>query len=76
MMLDSKNKGRSWNVTFFDYSANSMEAQSRNDYGMLKSIIIVFLSVISQIIHIVIAIDFLIITNVLYILSRIGPLCC
>lgn len=32
MMLDSKSKGRSWNVTFFDYSANLMEAETRNDY--------------------------------------------
>lgn len=32
-MLDSKQKERKWNVTFFDYSANAMNSELLSNYG-------------------------------------------
>lgn len=33
MMIDSKAKGRHWNVTFYDYTASSMDKQMLHNYG-------------------------------------------
>jgi hypothetical protein len=33
MMFDSKQKERRWNVTFYDYSSNVMDAEALNNYG-------------------------------------------
>jgi hypothetical protein len=33
MMFDSKQKERTWNVTFCDYSSNVMDAEALNNYG-------------------------------------------
>jgi hypothetical protein len=32
-MFDSKQKERRWNVTFYDYSSNVMDAEALNNYG-------------------------------------------
>jgi hypothetical protein len=34
MMIDSKHKERRWNVTFYDYSSNVMDAEALNNYGI------------------------------------------
>jgi hypothetical protein len=34
MMFDSKQKERRWNVTFYDYSSNVMDAEALNNYGI------------------------------------------
>ncbi|XP_068087142.1 serine/threonine-protein kinase/endoribonuclease IRE1 [Anabrus simplex] len=35
MMLDSKHKDRSWNITFFDYSSNTMEPDAFKNYDLV-----------------------------------------
>lgn len=35
IMLDSKQKERKWNVTFFDYSANTMDSELLSNYEMV-----------------------------------------
>lgn len=35
IMVDSKQKNRKWNVTFYDYSAAKMEPEGIEDYGQL-----------------------------------------
>jgi hypothetical protein len=33
MMFDSKQKERTWNITFCDYSSDVMDAEALNNYG-------------------------------------------
>ena len=42
IMVDSKNKQRKWNVTFYDYSATKMETDGAESYGsfIINNIII------------------------------------
>lgn len=35
MMIDSKDKEKHWNVTFYDYTASPMNKEMLNNYGKL-----------------------------------------